>query len=46
MGEKWSQFLRYVMEEGIMGTIGILPRFEVNKGSLVIRIGATSSLSK
>jgi len=38
MGEKWSLFLKYVMEEGIMSTISILPRFEVNKGSLVIRI--------
>jgi hypothetical protein len=26
------------MEEGIMTTIGTLPRFEVNKGSLIIRI--------
>ena len=26
------------MEEGIMTTIRTLPRFEVNKGSLVIRI--------
>lgn len=41
MGEKWSLFLRYVMEEGIMGTIGSFPRFEVNKGSLVIKIGAS-----
>jgi hypothetical protein len=41
MGEKWSLFLKHVMEEGIMSTIGILPRFEVNKGSLVIRIGAS-----
>jgi len=41
MGEKWSLFLKYVMEEGIMSTIGILPRFEVNKGSLVIKIGAS-----
>jgi len=40
MGEKWSLFLKYVMEEGIMSTIGILPRFEVNKGSLVIKIVA------
>ena len=32
MGEKWSLFLKYVMEEGIMSTIGSLPRFEVNKG--------------
>src|ERR687896_2684893 len=38
MGEKWSLFLKYVMEEGIMRTIGPLPRFEVNKGSLVIKI--------
>jgi hypothetical protein len=41
MGEKWSLFLKHVMEEGIMTTIGSLPRFEVNKGSLVIRIMAS-----
>ena len=41
MSEKWSLFLKYVMEEGILSTIGILPRFEVNKGSLVIKIGAS-----
>ena len=40
MSEKWSLFLKYVMEEGILSTIGILPRFEVNKGSLVIKIVA------
>jgi hypothetical protein len=38
MGEKWSLFLQYVIEEGIKTTIGRLPRIEVNKGSLVIRI--------
>jgi hypothetical protein len=38
MGEKWSLFLKYVIEESIMTTVGSLPRFEVNKGSLVIRI--------
>jgi superfamily I DNA and RNA helicase len=41
MGEKWSLFLRYIMEEGIMSTIGTLPRFEVNKGSLIIRIAVS-----
>ena len=41
MGEKWSLFLKHVMEEGIMTTIGSLPRFEVNKGSLGIKIGAS-----
>ena len=40
MSEKWSLFLKYVMEEGILRMIGILPRFEVNKGSLVIKIVA------
>ena len=40
MGEKWPLFLKYVMEEGIMSAINKLPRFEVNKGSLVIRIEA------
>jgi hypothetical protein len=38
MGEKWSLFLKHLMEEGIMATIGTLPRFEVNKGSLIIKI--------
>ena len=38
MGEKWSLFLKHIMEEGIMTTIGTLPRFEVNKGSLIIKI--------
>jgi hypothetical protein len=41
MGEEWSLFLKYIMEEGIMNTVGTLPRFEVNKGSLVIRIEAS-----
>lgn len=44
MGEKWSIFLKYVMEEGILTTIGSLPRFEINKGSLVIRIGSSKPL--
>jgi hypothetical protein len=35
MGGKWSLFLKYVIEEGILSTIGILPRFEVD---LIIRI--------
>jgi hypothetical protein len=38
MGEMWSLFLRYVMEEGVLKTVGILPKFEVNKGSLIIKI--------
>jgi hypothetical protein len=38
MGQNWSIFLRHVMEEGITSTVGIMPRFEVNKGSLVIKI--------
>jgi len=38
MGQNWSIFLRYVMEEGITSTVGLMPRFEVNKGSLVIKI--------
>jgi hypothetical protein len=37
LGEKWSLFLKHIMEEGIMTTIGTLPRFEVNKGSLIIK---------
>ena len=41
MGEKWSIFLKYVMEEGILTTIGSLPKFEINEGSLVIRIGTS-----
>ena len=38
MGGKWSLFLKYVIEEGILSTIGIMPRFEVDQGSLIIRI--------
>ena len=38
IGEKWSLFLKHIMEEGIMTTIGTLPRFEVDKGSLIIKI--------
>ena len=38
MGQKWSLFLRYVMEEGIMTSVGTMPRFEVNRGSLIIKI--------
>jgi hypothetical protein len=38
MGGKWSLFLKYVIEERILSTIGIMPRFEVDQGSLIIRI--------
>ena len=41
MGEKWSKFLKFLMEEGIMTNIGTLPRFDVSKGSLIIKIKKT-----
>jgi hypothetical protein len=37
LGEKWSKFLRYVVEGGMMSVTGILPTFEVNQDSLVVK---------
>jgi hypothetical protein len=38
MSRKWSLFLKHVMEEGILTTVGSLAKFEVNEGSLIIKI--------
>ena len=37
LGEKWSNFLRHVVGEGMKSITGIVPRFEVNQDSLVVR---------
>ena len=37
LGEKWSNFLRYVVEEGMRSVSGVVPRFEVSRDSLIIR---------
>jgi hypothetical protein len=37
LGEKWSKFLSYVVEGGMMSVTGILPTFEVNQDSLIIK---------
>src|SRR5215831_9478093 len=37
LGEKWSNFLRYVVEGGMRSVTGIVPKFEVNHDSLIVR---------
>jgi hypothetical protein len=37
LGMKWSQFLGKWIETGMKTTIGITPRYDVTKGSVVIR---------
>jgi hypothetical protein len=37
LGEKWSIFLRHVVEEGMGSITGIVPNFEVNHDSLIVR---------
>jgi hypothetical protein len=37
LGEKWSSFLRIVVEEGMKSVSGIVPRFEVSRDSIIIR---------
>ncbi len=37
MGEKWSLYLSGTIGGGIRTTIGVLPKFEVTKSSLIIR---------
>ena len=36
LGEKWSKFLRYVIEEGMKSTVGIVPKFDITQGSLMV----------
>jgi len=37
LGMKWSQFLGNWMEAGMKTTIGVVPRYDVTKGSVAIR---------
>ena len=37
LGEKWSNFLKFVVETGMKSITGIVPKFEVNSDSLIIR---------
>jgi|SRR5262245_47529935 len=37
LGPKWSNFLMHVVEEGMGSIAGIVPRFEVNRDSLIVR---------
>jgi hypothetical protein len=37
LGEKWSNFLRHVVEGGMRSITGIVPKFEVNPDSLIVR---------
>src|SRR5215472_5103078 len=38
--EKWSNFLRYVVEAGMKSITGIVPKFEVNQDSLIVRFNS------
>src|SRR5215467_2061776 len=40
LGEKWSNFLRYVVESGMKSITGIVPKFEVNQDSLIVRFNS------
>jgi hypothetical protein len=40
LGEKWSKFLRYVVEAGMKSITGIVPKFEVNYDSLIVRFNS------
>jgi hypothetical protein len=40
LGEKWSNFLRHVVEGGIKSITGIVPKFEVNDDSLIVRFNS------
>ena len=40
LGEKWSKFLRYVVEGGMKSITGIVPKFEVNDDSLIVRFNS------
>jgi hypothetical protein len=40
LGEKWTIFLRYVVEAGINTMTGIVPKFEVNHDSLIVRFNS------
>jgi hypothetical protein len=40
LGEKWSNFLRHVVEGGMKSITGIVPKFEVNYDSLIVRFNS------
>ena len=40
LGEKWSKFLRYIVEEGMKSTVGIIPKFDLSQGSLMVTFSA------
>ena len=40
LGEKWSNFLRYIVETGMKSITGIVPKFEVNDDSLIVRFNS------
>ncbi len=40
LGGKWSNFLKHVVEEGMISITGILPKFEVNHDSLIVRFNS------
>jgi hypothetical protein len=40
LGEKWSNFLRHIVEEGMKSTTGIVPKFEVNQDSLIVKFNS------
>ena len=44
MGIKWSKFLRYYLDEAIRQVPGILPKFEVSDGLVVIRFNARDTV--
>ena len=37
LGYKWSYFLHYIVQEGMISTIGIRPKVDINQGTLIIR---------
>ena len=44
MGMKWSKFLKYYLDEAIRGVPGILPKFEISDGLVVIRFNARDAV--
>ncbi len=37
LGEKWSNFLAHLLVQGIKSTLGIIPKFDLSKSSVIIR---------
>lgn len=40
LGEKWSNFLRHFVEQGMKTTLGITPRIETSRNSVIARFQA------